>query len=1534
MTPERWQQIESVFDTVIELPPTERARGLAEACGGDESLRVEVERLLAAHAREDGPLAVTGERPAVAFAATLLEQPGAFITPFGGLPAAPPPRIGPWRVLREAGAGGMGTVYLAERDDGAFRMRVALKLLRPGLHHDAAFVRRFRAERQVLARLDHPNIARLLDGGITDDGRPYYVMEFVDGAPIDAWCRARALPVDARLALFAKVCDAVAEAHAARIIHRDLKPSNILVTAEGEPKLLDFGIAKVLETGDGSLSGTGTWRAPDASGSAHALTRTGQRLLTPEYASPEQVFGEAVTAASDVYALGVVLHELLTGKRPFVRAGRTTYEIERAVIEERPARPSSLVPRGEQRALRGDIDAIILTSLRKEPERRYASARHLADDVRRHLAGAAVEARGDGAPYRLRTWLRRHRTSVMAAAVGVLVGGSALTFALERRHAEDDRPGFSEPVGTRSVLAARYYHDGLQAYARGNWGEAAQRLRAALAEDPGFAMAALYAADASSREESYVQAESLWTTAERLAGGASERDRLLVRSHVTERARTPVFFAYVDSLRARFPDDPHALLRMGRAAFWRGDYEEATRTFRRVLHMDSSAIEEQRVPCHACEAHHQLVTMYEWSDSLDAAEREARALARRQSESTNAWRNVARVTMYRGTPDEEAFRRALALDPGAADYAAEWSAVRRIREADYGRADAILRARLETAPVERRGGALWNLITSLRHQERWEEALTVARAFRIQEVGTVLADAAPASAIHEAQILLERGHGAAAAALYDSIARYRGPNAGLPTSNSLHIWHLVHRADALALAGDTLELGTIADSVRALSATSVWVRDQRLEHHVRGLLFAARGDHAAAVDAYRRAMTSPNLGYTRTNLMLAQSLLALGRAREAVAVLQPALRGSLEVNNFYVTHTALHAALAEAWRMAGEPDSAAMHAAWVALARGGTGAPIEPAAFAAVSEDETRGTRFVPGTTRRVAFDAALELDPAVSPDGTRLAYASDESGRMQIQVRPLDGGPAVVLAPDVNGQQRAPRWSPDGRTILFQSDGRIMRIASDGGAAGVLVTPARGTGWVGSPAWSPDGQRIAYVQEWQIHVRDATGGTPRRVAERAVEPHSLAWSPDGRWLAYVDGNVPFVFGEDPRGSTLNLGNQAPSSIWVVSVSDGTTVRITDVSGVHASPVWTSDSRTLLFVSARDGDRDVYAQGIDGAGRSAGGAQRLTAGLGAHGISLASDDSRLAYAVFRNAANIWRLPIGTTSPSGDDDAHPVTRGSQSIEGLDVSRDGRWLAFDSDRGGRQDLYRLPLDDVSAEPSALTNDPADEFMPHWSPDGALIVYYRFGADGQREMRVVPAGGGASLPVLAAPRNQRSPRWSPDGRSLVFSSNATGRDEVYLTTRTARGTWSAARRMSPSGGYAARFSPDGRTVSFLNADGVWTIPVSGGAVRHVHRIPRTQESALGFAEWSADGRSLYYKWIDDRGQASWYSVPVSCAAPATGTRVSAACTPRLVARLAHERRLSPRPEFSSDGRHFYFTIAERSSDVWVMALRRDAP
>ena len=419
MDAERWQRIDALFEALLELPEEQHDDFLHRSCGDDQEVRQEVERLLDLERRAGNfwttPVARLDEPPEV-------PKP----------PPKPEPerqRVGPYRLLKLLGRGGMGAVYLGQRDDQSFERQVAVKVIRAD-RQQTETRRRFRAERQVLAGLVHPNIARLYDGGTTEDGCPYLVMEYVEGWPLDTFCDRHRWTVRQRLELFRQVCDAVHYAHRNLVVHRDLKPGNILVTAEGVPKLLDFGIAKMLDGAEWASLG--------------AETRTGWSPMTPSYASPEQIRGEPITTASDTFALGVILYRLLTGVAPFGASSDSNHQLERAILEEEPPRASLAVAsldegdagrmaaarragvKDLERVLRGDLDTILAMALRKESERRYGTASALAEDLTHYLEDRPVKARPETLAYRFGKLVRRNR---LASATATALLLALVTFA-------------------------------------------------------------------------------------------------------------------------------------------------------------------------------------------------------------------------------------------------------------------------------------------------------------------------------------------------------------------------------------------------------------------------------------------------------------------------------------------------------------------------------------------------------------------------------------------------------------------------------------------------------------------------------------------------------------------------------------------------------------------------------------------------------------------------------------------------------------------------------------------------------------------------------------------------------------------------------------------------------------------------------------------------------------------------------------------------------------------------------------------------
>ncbi len=463
MTPQRWEQIRQVFDGALERPAQDRAAYLRVLCVRDDELRREVETLLRSHDQSneflETPAAQLGQ---LAFTDLSVDEDT------GQYPAGY--RIGPYQFVRRIGRGGMGAVWLATRFDHEYQKQVAIKMVKRGMDSQE-ILRRFRTERQVLANLDHPNIARLIDGGSTPEGLPYLVMEYVEGTPIDQYCERRRCSISERLHLFRAVCSAVQYAHQNLVVHRDIKTTNILV-ADGIPKLLDFGIAKLL--------------SPDGATLDLAQTRPEMRPMTLDYASPEQVRGETITTATDVYSLGVLLFRLLTGKMPYGPNLKSQAAMQHAICDKEPLRPSALVladdssgvPEATQKIevsesrdkarkrlrkkLSGDLDNIILMALRKEPHRRYLSAEQFSEDVGRYLEGRPVIARLDTPGYQFAKFVGRNAEGV-AAAVIIAVALISIAVVSERSEIVDAAGRRQAELAlqqTRHELVAAYLHGG------------------------------------------------------------------------------------------------------------------------------------------------------------------------------------------------------------------------------------------------------------------------------------------------------------------------------------------------------------------------------------------------------------------------------------------------------------------------------------------------------------------------------------------------------------------------------------------------------------------------------------------------------------------------------------------------------------------------------------------------------------------------------------------------------------------------------------------------------------------------------------------------------------------------------------------------------------------------------------------------------------------------------------------------------------------------------------------------------------------
>ena len=1014
---EWWRRVFDAADRALELTPDERP-GFVERCARDDSaLAAELQAVLAG-AEVESSL----DMPAAEFAAPIMKHLA------GGERAAAAPQavFGVYRIIRELGRGGMGAVYLAERSDQQYEKLVALKVLPPWSASDARRMQRFLDERQILAALDHPDIARLMDGGITADGLPWFAMELVDGVPIDRYCDEHSLSIDGRLELFSRVCDAVQYAHRNLVVHRDLKPANILVTEEGRVRLLDFGIAKLLDD--------------DATESE--LTLTGEQLLTPLYASPEQLRGAAVSTATDVYALGVLLHVLLTGRYPYQLASWQHHDVARAVLEQDAVRPSASVlrtgsaPRGDARAstpdqaaaargttparlrrrLHGDLDAIVLKAVEKDPSQRYGTAERLEADVRRHLEGLPVSARAGSRSYYARKFLRRHRVGT-----GVVAGVTLLVL------------GFT---GVTAVQSARIR---------------AQAERIAVERDKAMNIAGFLTrlfqgtrrntSDRGVTARQYLDSATTRIDRQRIPD-PEQRAQLMV-----EMARA--YLALDLPVPARALAEGSLALRRRRQPRTAIDVAESSRILGDALLAEGEAGAAETAFAQAAAL----------SRSASGARRgdEARALVGLAS---------VRRTQHRLVAAESLARAAMTIDrargqDGRADLAQSASVLGHVL-LDQGRYEAAtslfeqaLALIRQTHPEEHVdvASAVFALATAL------ESAGDHARGDSLLRYGEALYQRlATAAVLGSGFGVLGAGGGAA------------GPTVAARAFESVMTAPTERRANTGPVAGTAVPQGA-ADDSRIL-----FISDRDGPDPV--------GDLGTTEIYVMKPDGSDQRRLTRNGGVQNGAVLSPNGKRIAFA---SRVGGGIDIYVMNVDGTGekritnLSAAGMGAYKPAWSPDGRRIaFQSW-----------LHPDIYV-VDADGT-------GLTK-VSDDPGTHLDPAWSPDGRRIAFACWRDGNLEICTMDPDGGNVVRLTFNQARDQR-PSWSPDGRRIAFRSerdgDAEIYVMNADGS------NPVRLTSNPGDdahPAWSPDGRRIVFhrrvLAHAQVYVMNVDGSDAKRLTE------------------------------------------------------------------------------------------------------------------------------------------------------------------------------------------------------------------------------------------------------------------------------------------------------------------------------------------------------------------------------------------------------------------------------------------------------
>ncbi len=551
------------------------------------------------------------------------------------------------------------------------------------------------------------------------------------------------------------------------------------------------------------------------------------------------------------------------------------------------------------------------------------------------------------------------------------------------------------------------------------------------------------------------------------------------------------------------------------------------------------------------------------------------------------------------------------------------------------------------------------------------------------------------------------------------------------------------------------------------------------------------------------------------------------------------------------------------------------------------------------------------GRRQQLTLATGLELDPALSPDGKLVAFVTGTLARTRLYVRQIEGGGGnpVAITPDGQGYARMPHWSPDGDRLLYTSNRGIEIMPALGGSPRLLV-PLPPGGWLDA-AWSPDGKSIVYALGDSVLVRAVDGAAGRGVS-LLNEAHSCSWSPDGRWIACVSGNRQFVRNED-------FGNIATSSIWVIPSGGGAPIRVTDDQWLNISPAWLKGRRSLLYVSDREGGRDLYQIDLSRSGRPAGEAVRLSTGLNAATVSVSATGNRLAYATFSRIANVWSILIPRAGTVSLGRAQQVTTGTQEIEGFDVSTDERWMVFDSDRGGAQQIYRMSL--PSGEVQQLTSGDDPCLAPAVSFDRREVGFHCF-RDGVRQLFLMPAEGGSPVQVTTEKTHSRIVDWSPDGRSIVYVRNAVSPDqETAIVTRDQSGRWGAPRTLLKGGG-GGIWSPDGTRVVTQMAMGdgkfaVVVVPAAGGKPKILSKLQVRSDGGIGWA-FSEDSKTIYYFVHESADQRSgiW--------------RVSAnGGSSQPVAWYDGVPGGFTRSVLRVRGDHIYLNIGDPESDVWVTEI-----
>lgn len=1414
-----WSDLKALFDSAISLPPGDRPHFLERECGHDSGLREELESLLLAYDNTGDFL----EQPLASLSPLVEEFESARTTtqrpPAGDsvVPAQGGDRIGPYRLERELGRGGMGAVFLATRADGEFHQRVAIKLIRRGWDSDFG-IRRFRHERQILASFDHPHIARLLDGGTTEAGMPYFVMEYVEGRPVTSFCEEFGLNTQARLQLFLRICSAVQYAHERSVIHRDLKPGNILVRADATPKLLDFGIAKLI--------------APDPLVTVADATAAGFRLLTPAYASPEQMRGDAATVRSDVYSLGIILYELLWGERPSLS------DLGRGLRSSGREQPSHISHQ---------LQSIVFQAIHWDPDDRYSSVDEFAQDLERY---------GKGAPLRANDLPGTDKqTTSSLVSIAIL----PLRFAADRQENEAFlASGIAEALVTRlsrvERLSVRPTSATLRYAGQPDTARAARELKVK------------YILEGSiGRSESFVRVNLQLVFAEASAiVWAAQFDRpaedLIELEH-------SIAEEVASALLPRLSGEERALI--GRVGTDNSKAHEAYLRGRWHWHRSAGDQEELKKA---------LVCF-----SQAIAEDENYALAH-----AGLADYYIRLGLWGGLPPSESFAaamdsalRALRLDPSSGEVHASVGFAYWAYRRDYRSAEQHFHLAIVRNPDYASAHHWFGLLNSARNQPELAIA-NLERAHNVEPASPVIV--AALGFVHynardfekAAQLLGEAAKELRNSAVVQEMlawcwlkmndtrrARDCAQLAVAVSGRSPSALSVL--AHALAASGDRADASALCGEIDELHAT------RYVSGYDRASAYLAAGSEERALAALEAAVDECDWWITWLGVEPRwDQLRRNARFQKLVETVQPKTEGEWTTQTFHPAPTRR----ALAWTASVVLLVAIAIAAlfWMRVVG---------------SNRNFQNFRITKITANGIANAAAI------SPDGKLVAYTTSSSGKSALWLRDVATGKTRSLTPSTQGNIAALDFTNGGKSIGYvhywseqSSDRTLFLLNINGGAPRKVVGPFGGGGaittdgsravtiersgrvdeiwihdlkanskrriktylypervaWVCMPAWSPDGKRIAFAAE----QRDAQGFLLRLVViDAATGQTKQIRSPRWNWvqhIAWTGDNAALAVVAQERDSPFR-------QIWSIPVNGGNVRRVGNDLDNYLSASITADSTQLVSVQVRT-ESNIYVAGARNLTRPT----QITPGSGRYfDLSWTPDGSVLYASDATGSADLW---IMNADGSGQ---RQLYSGSGRNYAPLASPDGKNIAFHSNRTGNWQIWRVDSEGQNA--TQLSRSSRDGNWPQFSRDGRDVIYHQTDLNGSYNLWRVPVGGGEPSRLTAdltmhpavSMKDGRIASWwsrtvaSPQWKIATFAPGGGNPEQIFNPTPAAYPDTTL------------RWTPSGTGLTYLDHDGgvanIWRQPLDGSPPRKLTNFTSGEIYSL---DWSADNRLLYSRGL----------------------------------------------------------------------------